>query len=111
MKNGFFTLFVFAATFASAQAFAGECKMTITREACPGKDAQAYEPYKGQKTTEESKKVGSADACKKEADKACAIVRKGLLKSKSIKARFDGKDVEGGSELCDQKRADYNQCG
>ena len=93
----------------SIPAFAGECVLTVTREACPGKDDAAYKPYGGQKTKPMNKSASDEAACRKAVEQECKIVRKGVLKSKSIKATFDGKDLDGGKDQCAGHK-DYDRC-
>jgi hypothetical protein len=81
--------------FSSLSAQAGDCVLKISREACPGKETEAYKPYNGKKETEEKKSAADEAACKKEADKASKIVRKGTLSTKTVTATFDGKPVAG----------------
>lgn len=82
-----------AATLFSQLAFAGDCVITIERKACPGKEVDALKPYNGKNPTEESKKLDSADACEKFAEKSSKIVRKGTLSGKKVTVKFDGKDL------------------
>lgn len=82
---------------------AGECKMQVTRAACPGKDSESYSKCKGQKSCDESKKTGSAEACAKEAIKACQNKRYDVTQDKTITATFDAKPVEGGKDFCKEK--------
>lgn len=72
---------------------AGECMMKIKRDACPGKETEAYKPYNGKQETEEKKEVADAAACEAAADKASKIVRKGTLSAKTVTASFAGKDL------------------
>ena len=83
---------ILAAVFAFATpAFAGECALSITRDACPGKEEMAYKPYGGKKTTEEKKSAANEAECKTQGEKAAKIVRKGTLSGKQVAAKFDGK--------------------
>ena len=84
----------------SAPTMAGECVMKVTRSACPGKDADSYAKCNGQKSCEEKKKTGSADACAKEATKSCQNKRFDVTQDKSVMATFDGAAVEGGKDFC-----------
>ncbi|QDK36204.1 hypothetical protein [Bdellovibrio sp. NC01] len=86
------TLFVAASLFAH-MAFAGDCTITVDRKACPGKEVDALKPYNGKNPTDESKKLDSADACEKFAEKSAKIVRKGTLSEKKVTVKFDGKDL------------------
>lgn len=81
--------------FTSISAQAGDCVLKISREACPGKETEAYKPYNGKKETEEKKSAADEAACKKEAEKASKIVRKGTLSVKTVIATLDGKAVAG----------------
>jgi hypothetical protein len=76
----------------STSLFAGDCTLTITRTACPGKEAEMLKPYDGKNPTEQKEeKATTEDACKTAAEKASKIVRKGVLSKKAVKATFDGK--------------------
>lgn len=92
--------FVLAAAIAlfSSASFAGECVMKIKRDACPGKESQAYKPYNGKVETEEKKTVKDEAECKAEAEKAAKIVRKGVLTKKTVTASYDGKDAGSASD-------------
>lgn len=82
-------------------AFSGECVLSVDRKACAGKETDAFKPYQGKNPTEEKKSVSDEAACKSQAEKASKIVRKGVLTSKKVVAKFDGKDAgtfEGVSE-------------
>jgi hypothetical protein len=96
----------------AGSAFAGECKINVTRAACPGKDAESYKKCDGKASCDEVKKVGSAEACAKEALKACENVgdRQKVTKSKAITAMFNGQPVEGGKNFCEASRPDFNKC-
>jgi hypothetical protein len=73
---------------------AGECTLSITRTACPGKEAEMLKPYDGKNPTEEKDaKATTEEACSKAAEKAAKIVRKGVLAKKAVMAKFDGKDL------------------
>lgn len=94
-------------------AMAGECVLNVTRTACPGQEATSYEKCGGEPSCEEVKKSATAEACAKEALKACenSPERQKTTKSKSITAKFDDAPVEGGKNFCDEGRPDYNKCG
>lgn len=92
-KYGIVALLVFSA---GQMAVAGDCVLTISRTACPGKQAEALKPYGGKETTEEKKSADDGAACAKAAEKAAKIVRKGVLSAKKVTATFGGAPVEGG---------------
>jgi hypothetical protein len=89
----------------SSFAFGGICELTIDRTPCAGKEAAAYEPYKGKGTgdvkphcdkcnpTVEKKPAKDAAECKAKAEEAAKIVRKGTLTAKKVSAKFDGADA------------------
>lgn len=92
-------------TMFSIQSMAGMCEITISRKACPGKDAAAFEPYKDKGTgdvagvctkcnpTVEKKPAKDADECKKKTEETSKIQRKGTLSEKTATGKFDGKEV------------------
>ncbi len=85
------------------QAFAGECTLSITRDACPGMDKDSYSKCEGKKSCDEVKKTGSAEACAKEALKACQNKRTSVTKNKNVTAIFDKAPVEAGKDFCKDK--------
>ena len=87
------SLLILAITLTAGATFAGECKIKIAREACAGKETEAFKPYDGKKETEETKQVADEAACGAFADKSSKIVRKGTLTSKKVTANFGGKDL------------------
>lgn len=87
----------------SSASYAGECVVKVKREACPGKESQAYKPYNGKIETEEKKTVKDQAACKAEAEKAAKIVRKGVLTKKTATASYDGKAAGSASDSKDCK--------
>lgn len=87
------TTLVVALCLASQFTFAGDCVISIDRKACAGKETEALKPYNGKNPTEETKKLDSAEACTKFAEKSSKIIRKGTLTEKSVSGNFDGKDL------------------
>ncbi|WP_413291998.1 hypothetical protein ACLSU7_11290 [Bdellovibrio sp. HCB185ZH] len=88
------TVMMTVATLMMAQAaFAGDCNISVDRKACPGKEVEAMKPYNGKNPTDETKKLDSAEACEKWAEKTSKIVRKGTLTEKKVTVKFDGKDL------------------
>ncbi len=102
----FLTFFSTAAT----TAIAGDCVISVTRTACPGKEAESYKKCDGKQSCEELKETASAEACAKEALKACDNARVEITKSKVITASFDGASVQGGKNFCEDNRPDFNKC-
>lgn len=79
---------------ASSTALAAECKFKTAREACAGKETEAFKPYDGKKETEDKKDVADEAACLALAEKSAKIVRKGTLTSKKVHTvSFGGKDL------------------
>ena len=93
-------------------ASAGECRLTVARAACPGNEKESYAKCGGAASCDEVKKVGSAEACAKEALKACDNVgpRQKITKTKAISAKYNGAPVEGGKNFCAADRTDFNKC-
>lgn len=105
-------LLTFAIVLGSSAAYAGECKISVARTACAGKEAESYKKCNGAKSCDDTKKSDSADACGKEALKACDNIgdRQKVTKSKVITATFDGQPVQGGKDFCAGGRSDFNKC-
>ena len=93
-------------------AFAGECVIHVKRAACAGKEKESFAKCDGKAECDEVKKTGSAEACAKEALKACDNVgdRQQITQSKVITAKFAGADVDGGKNFCEASRPDFNKC-
>lgn len=88
------SLLILAFTLSAATTtLAGECKIKIAREACAGKETEAFKPYDGKKESDETKQLADEAACGAFADKSSKIVRKGTLASKKVTANFGGKDL------------------
>jgi len=96
----------------SISSFAGNCVMNVTRVSCPGVEKECFAKCAGKENCDEIKKVGSEEACNKEALKNCFVFRPGVTKSKKITATFDGKSLNGGKNYCDpvQKDFGYDTC-
>jgi hypothetical protein len=109
MKRVMLTL---AVALSAGSAYAGDCKISVTRTACAGKEAESYKKCNGTKSCDQVKKVDSMEACAKEALKACDNVgdRQKVTKSKVITALFDGKPVQDGKDFCAKDRPDFNKC-
>lgn len=105
-------LLTFAVVLGSISAYAGDCKISITRTACPGKETESYKKCNGAKSCDDMKKADSKDACGKEALKDCENVadRQKITKSKVVTATFDGQPVQGGKDFCAGNRPDFNKC-
>jgi hypothetical protein len=108
------------AALVSSFAYAGECIKTETRVPCKtgdaAKDAKiektCFEKCDGKSTCDKSKKVGSADACIKWAQSECSVFRPGITDKKKVTVKFDGKELNGGADLCEPEKAEYkwHQC-
>lgn len=101
-----------AVALSAGSAYAGDCKLSITRTACAGKEAESYKKCNGAKSCDQVKKADSVEACAKEAVKACDNIgdRQKVTKSKVITASFDGKSVQDGKDFCATNRPDFNKC-
>lgn len=74
-------------------AFAGECKIKVLREPCPGKEAEVLKPYDNKREVEEKKDLPDEAACLAWAEKSARQVRKGQFANKKATANFAGKDL------------------
>lgn len=112
MKIAISSVVVVATCAFVSNAWAGDCVLHVKRDACEGKNAESFAKCGGKAECDETKKTGSADACAKQALKACENVgdRQQVTKSKVITAKFDGKDVENGKNFCEANRPDFNKC-
>lgn len=90
-KTGKRLILVAALGFAPMLAIAadGNCEITTTRTACPGKEQEVLAPYGGKNPTVELKAAASAESCKTLGEQGSKIVRKGTLKGKSVSAKYD----------------------
>lgn len=99
--------------FAQAQ---GDCAITYTRTACPGKEAQSYAKCDGQASCIKFVAVDSAQACQAAALKACANDRLDITRSKVIGASYKGepqKSATGKADFCmdyDKRAAEFDKC-
>lgn len=99
--------------FAQAQ---GDCGISYTRTACPGKDAQSYAKCDGQASCVKFVAADSPQACQAAALKACANDRLDITRSKVIGATYKGaalKSASGQSDFCadyDKRAAEFDKC-
>ena len=93
--------------------YAGDCVITVTRVACPGREEICYSKCNGKPTCDEAKQLDSKDACEKEAIKNCTVFRPGDTKSKKVVAKFDGAPLNGAKDYCDPVKPEFNYdlCG
>ena len=82
-----FLALVFSGSLVSAK----ECKITVLRTPCPGRELEALKPYEGRSETEEITDVSGESACWSLAEKSAQIIRKGVLSFKKVSVSFDGK--------------------
>lgn len=101
MKIVFSILLTVVVGFVSIHAYAENCKLQVTREVCPGKDAKTIlSKYGGSKTANESALKNSENACLAFAKEACIIVHKGNYSEKKVTGTFEDKPLEGGENIC-----------
>lgn len=96
--------------FLSNSSFALTCKLTVTRIACLGREAEAYSKCKGQKTCDEIVQVESIQQCEQEALDACQNAKLEITKQKTITVTFEGTTVDSGKNFCKSDRGDFNRC-
>ncbi len=106
-------LAVVAGMVLSASAYAGVCELTVTRTACAGKEADSYKKCDGKASCAVKKKADNEAACVKAAEEECVNSRTEITKSKTVSAKFDGKEVKnaaGAAQFCAADRPDFNKC-
>ncbi|MBD8526943.1 hypothetical protein [Pseudomarimonas arenosa] len=84
----------------NSSVLAGDCVMSITRTACPGKEAESFSKCDGKASCEQKVPAPSAAICATKTKISCANSRRTITKYKSITATFDGEPVEGGKDFC-----------
>lgn len=96
----------------SHAALAGDksCELSVTRVACEGKEAESYKKCDGKAACTQKTKKATAAACAEFAKSECANSRLDITKSKTITATYEGQPVEGGKNVCDANRPDFNKC-
>ncbi len=79
-------LFVLAFFGLSQICLADSCVFTVTRKACPGKEAQSYAKCEGQASCEVEKRAKDKAACESEAKKECfnSAARQEITDSKMV---------------------------
>lgn len=94
----------------SSAVYAGDCTLMVTRTACPGKDSESFKKCAGKAVCEPDVKedIGTEDACKKAALDDCTNKRFDITKYKVVKAKFGGKDLDGGKDYCKEKSGTYD---
>lgn len=89
-------------------AIAGDCVVTITRVACPGREAICYSKCNGVPTCDETKKFDSKEECEKEALRNCTVFRPGDTKEKKVIAKFNESSLNDGKNYCDPVKPEFN---
>lgn len=93
MTKGKFLTVALMITASASIASAGDCILKVKRDACPGKETEAYRPYMGKVETTEKKEAADEKACAALAESESKIKRKGTLTGKTVSANFGGKDL------------------
>lgn len=111
MKKSFVLAAMLALTF-SSQASAYECIVNVNRTACAGKESESYSKCGGSKSCDKNEDASSEAACIAAAKSNCPNSRLDITKSKVVKARFNGKQLQGpyGGSFCAPNRPDFNKC-
>lgn len=105
-----------AAGAAQAQA-KGDCAVSYTRTACPGKEAESFAKCDGKAACIKPVEAATPQACQAAATKACANDRLDVTRSKVIKASYQGKPLtsaSGSDDFCmdyDKRAAEFDKCG
>ncbi|MGZ3655132.1 MAG: hypothetical protein ACXVB9_01795 [Bdellovibrionota bacterium] len=92
--------------FTSAAAFAGDCVITTTRTACPGKQQESYSKCPGNvQTCSATVAANDQKACADAALKACSNARFDITKYKVVTAKFNNTDFTRGQDFCNRDGA------
>ncbi len=100
---------------ASAQG-KGDCAVSYTRTACPGKEAESFSKCDGKASCVKQVEAATPEACQAAALKACANDRLDITQSKVINASFKGqalKSASGKADFCldyDKRAAEFDKC-
>ena len=70
-------------------AHAGDCRVSVNREACPGKETEAFAPYGGQNPTISVQYAESLSQCQAIATKHAKVVRVKIIKKITVSPFFD----------------------
>jgi hypothetical protein len=95
----------------------GDCGVSYTRTACPGKEVASYAKCGGQTSCVQYVPAASLQACQEAALKACANDRLDITKSKVIRATYKGQSIKSASGKDDfcidyaRRAAEFDQCG
>lgn len=85
--------FIFISLFLTLNAFAegpASCVLTVNREACPGREQEAYAPYGGVNPTQEQPIVKNQADCLSRAPVLSKILRKRVIKKITVTPSFGG---------------------
>lgn len=108
--------------FAGIAVAANECVISYTRVACAGQEKTSYAKCDGNPSCDKKKEdADMKPICIAEGKKACANDRTDITKSKVIKVKFNGVQLEGGfndagqpdpkgTNFCASDRPDFNKC-
>ncbi len=94
-------------TLTLGSAYAGVCKVSVTRYACPGMEKESYSKCGGQQSCDADFAANTVADCSALALKACENSRFDITKYKLIRAKFNGVDVTGGMDFCDKDSGAY----
>lgn len=100
-------LFVISFALNGASSFAGDCAITTTRTACPGKEKESYAKCPdGAKSCTTTVAATDEKACESAAIESCLNSRIEITKYKKITAKFGKADFSRGRDFCNRD-ADY----
>jgi hypothetical protein len=80
-----FTLLFLLESVANAES----CDLSILRQACPGKDAEAFAPYKGVNPTFIRDSVTNKEDCSTKAQQYSLILRKRVISQIAVSPKFE----------------------
>lgn len=85
---------IFGCFFFSLSGWANfKCKLTIHREACPGREIDAFAPYNGKNPTLEGVPASTKNDCIKQAQVNALILRKKIIKKITVTGLFEEEEI------------------
>ncbi len=95
-----------------ASAAFADCVVNVNRTACAGQESVSYSKCGGAKSCDKDYTAATEAACIAAAKENCPNSRLDITKSKIVKARLNGKVLQGpyGGNFCSPSRPDFNKC-
>ena len=101
------SLVILALTLMAGAAQAGQCLISTTRYACPGKEKDSYSKCAGQQSCDAETATATVQECAALTLRACINTRLDITKYKMVRAKFNGANVSSGIDFCDKDQPGY----